>query len=378
VSALDVLLVFRDARPSAGGLSVDLRDLANGLRGLGHRVEVATVRGREPQEDAYEFTDDVRVLELEPLPPRAFSLAHGIAPGIGRVIRERPNAVVHVFSSVPAYLHLAAIAAARRAGRPLLWTPMLHPSRRDLWRRYGAAGRAMRVFDEVVPRLGRVVDAVAVSTEAEADVFRRVGCKRIELLPPGVRGSEPVPDKQALAFRHRLGVGDKHLVLVVAGRPERRKGLPFGIESFRRLNGLLADTGLLLVGPRNGNALPDGVLALDRLSDEDLQSAFRAADVTFVPSSYEAFSRIVIEAWQQERPVVVTDGVALAEVVKKVGGRVVPYGDTRAAARELAELLRDPELAAGEGKRGRAVVEERYLVSTLVRNTAALYEEVCH
>jgi glycosyltransferase involved in cell wall biosynthesis len=57
---------------------------------------------------------------------------------------------------------------------------------------------------------------------------------------------------------------------------------------------------------------------------------------------------------------------------------VVPYGDTRAAARELAELLRDPELAAGEGKRGRAVVEERYLVSNLVRNTAALYEEVCH
>jgi D-inositol-3-phosphate glycosyltransferase len=379
MSELDVLLVFRDARPAAGGLGIDLRDIANGLSGRGHNVGVITVRAQQLRsESAYQFIKGVDILELDPVSPKELALRYGLAPGVSRLIGERPNVLVHVFSCMPVYLHLAAMAAARRARRPLFWTPMLHPSRRQLWRHYGVAGRAMRWFDELAPRMARFVDAIGAATEAEAEQFRRLGCKRVEILPPSVSDLPPASDSAARSFRNDIGVGNSPLVLVVAGRAERRKGVGFALDAFCQLRQQLPEARLLLVGgDRSAALLPDGVHPVERLSDSDLKRAFRAADVTFVPSRFEAFSRVVIEAWQQERPVVVTDGVALAETVQSIGGRVVPFGDAETAAGVLGSFLDDPQLADQVGKAGRGVVQERFLVHRLVEKTESLYEELC-
>jgi glycosyltransferase involved in cell wall biosynthesis len=158
------------------------------------------------------------------------------------------------------------------------------------------------------------------------------------------------------------------LVVLVASRNERRKGLDFACEAFTLLREALHDARLMIVGVEEGSqALPAGALSVGRVDDVTLAQALRSANVVFVPSLFEAFSRVVIEAWQQERPVVVSDGVALAStVLKERGGAVVPYGDARSAAAALRRLVSDAAMADAMGRRGRRAVDQRFTLPRLL------------
>lgn len=375
MKTLDVTLVFRDVRMDAGGLGIDVRDLANGLAERGHRATVIA-SAADPGNDSYAgFSADVDVEILESPPPRRVAEAYGISPGVGRALRRRRPHVVHVFSCVPVYLHVAAMVAARRTRRAsLVWTPMMHPLRRSLWKGYGARGVPMRLFDAVAPRAARYVDAVAAATRAEAAEFKRLGCPRVAVLPPAVHPARPVSDDAASAVRARLGLGDVPLVMAVAARSERRKGFGFALAAIEALCRRIPDVRFVVAGSGGVDlASSDAIVPVGRVSDEELAALYRAARVVFVPSSYEAFSRVVIEAWQQARPVVVTDRVGLAERVSGVGGTVVGFGDVQAAADSIATLLADPELARRLGNAGRELVDADYLVPHVVTRAERLY-----
>jgi glycosyltransferase involved in cell wall biosynthesis len=334
-----------------GGLSIDVRNLADGMAARGHEVVVASTAG-----------------EIG-----SFATRFGLQTGIRRVLRDNPGAVVHVFGSMPSYLTAAALAGARRRGHPVVWTPMFHPLRSRVWRR-SLRLRPMLAFDRLVPQAARFVDVVGAATDAEAAVFARHA--RVELLPPVVEAAAVLQEAEASVFRESIGVGSSPLVVVVASRNEPRKGLEFAAASFERLRLEQPAARLLLVGVADPAQLPAGALSLGRVSDVDLTRAFRAADVVFVPSLFEAFSRVVIESWQQDTPVVVSDGVALAPVVEQVGGNAVPYGDPEAAATELGRLLRNRAAAWAEGRAGRRLVEERYVLPTLIDRLEEVYADL--
>ena len=376
---LDVLAVFREAWPWTGGLGIDICQLARGLAARGHRVQVASISTGDPREaETEDELTGVEFIGLRPYPGRRLGVEFGLAPGVGRLIDARRPSIVHVFSCLPVYLHFTAMLAARRAGLPLVWTPMMHPVRQRQWQEYGAQGLAMRAFDAIGPRAARLADAVIAATEEEAEAFRAAGGRRVEVIPPAVSPTDPPSEEQVASFRDRFGVSDEPLVLLVAGRDERRKGLDFAARSMRVLRDALPAARMLVVGDSIDGlrAADSGVIAAGRLSGEDLECAYSAADVAFVPSRYEAFSRIVIEAWQHTTPVVVTSRVGLAEAVRDRAGGVVPFGDPAAAAEALRRRLVDRGLAQSEGAAGRALVEDRFLLSQAVAKTSSLYEEL--
>ena len=84
----------------------------------------------------------------------------------------------------------------------------------------------------------------------------------------------------------------------------------------------------------------------------------------------------MIEAWRVGLPVVATDRVALAPTIAGAGGEIVRYGDVDSAAEAMFRLLNDPATRLQYGGAGRRLVEERFLLRHLVRQTAALYTEL--
>ncbi len=372
----DVMLVFREADPATGGLGIDVSDVARGMAARGRRVEILTMRlGDRPVPD---FGPGVTVHALEPWLDGRPGVAFGLSGGAPRVVRRRSPRVLHLYSCLPVHMHWAAAMAARRAGVPVVWTPMLHPGRRALWRSHGIPGRAMEAWDATAPWAARLSAAVCVATNAEAALFRRMGAPRVALVPPAVYDTPRVCDHEAAEFRAQLGIGNAPLVLCVAGRPDARKGLDFAAEVITALRRRVPGAVLGAVGLPQEVRLAgvSGVRLLGRLSLGDLRLAYRASDAVFVPSLYEAFSRIVIEAWQQARPVVVTDGVALAEEVRHGGGTVVPFGDAHAAASAIAHYVRDPQDAAAAGEHGARVVASRYTLDRVLDRLESVYGEV--
>ena len=72
----------------------------------------------------------------------------------------------------------------------------------------------------------------------------------------------------------------------------------------------------------------------------------------------------------------VTDGIALAPLIRDRAGIVVPSGDVTAMADALEAILMNPGLATHCGAVGRALVDERFLLAEHVNRTVALYQDI--
>jgi phosphatidylinositol alpha-1,6-mannosyltransferase len=236
----------------------------------------------------------------------------------------------------------------------------------------------MEAFDLLAPRAARYTDAVVALTDVEAAFFSRLGASRVRLIPPAVRSTYPaLSHEQLTSARRRLGVLEGPLVICV-GRSDWGKGHPFAADVITSVRDHLPDATLLLIGVRTDHPLGrlPGVVCTGWLSQQTVQAAYGCADVTFVPSRYDSFSRVVIEAWAHGCPVVVTDGVGLAPLVARSGGPVVRFGIQRDASDAIIRLLKDKAIRDQIGAAGRALVQADFLLDHVVDQTVTLYREL--
>jgi glycosyltransferase involved in cell wall biosynthesis len=85
------------------------------------------------------------------------------------------------------------------------------------------------------------------------------------------------------------------------------------------------------------------VTVIDRLPEEDVMASYRSHDLLVLPSSYEGFGMVVLEAMSQRLPVVATPvGCATLLIRDDETGVVVPTRDSDALATALERLLGDP------------------------------------
>jgi glycosyltransferase involved in cell wall biosynthesis len=340
VSDVEALLAYSVRQP--GGIRVDVDNQAEGVRRRGGQVQVV----------------------------------HTLAE-LRAGLRRFPQALVHVYGCLPSPTAWSMMATAKAARRPLVWTPTFHPARRLMWRSRGAL-RVMEGFDRAAPYAARFTDAVVALTDAEAEFFTRMGARCVRVIPPAVRSVTAVmTEAERRSARGHLGVGNGPLIICV-GRSEGRKGLEFAAAIITRLREQFEDATLLLIGAPEDHRLSTvpGVVCSGWISDTLVDLAYGCADVTLVPSRYEAFSRVVIEAWAHGCPVVVTEGVALAPMVARSGGAVVRYGDNAGAADNIAQLIVDRKLRRQVGAAGRAFVEAGFLLDRAADQTVALYQEL--
>ena len=154
--------------------------------------------------------------------------------------------------------------------------------------------------------------------------------------------------------------------ILFVGRDFRRKGGETLLAAFRLVRRELPSARLVIIGPE-GLPPEDGVIQLGFLRrgvpDEwqKLVSAYQEADVFCLPTRYEPFGIVVVEAMFFGLPCVASDIWAIPEMISEgVTGFTVPPEDAEGFARRLVEVLRDPALAARMGEAGRRRAAEQF------------------
>ncbi|HYM23050.1 MAG TPA: glycosyltransferase family 4 protein [Vicinamibacterales bacterium] len=100
------------------------------------------------------------------------------------------------------------------------------------------------------------------------------------------------------------------------------------------------------------------VRVVDRVLEEDVIDAYRSHDLLVLPSSYEGFGMVVLEAMSQRLPVIATPvGCATFLVDHEETGLIVPTRDAIALADAIDRLLDDPGLRTRLAESARARVE---------------------
>lgn len=173
--------------------------------------------------------------------------------------------------------------------------------------------------------------------------------------------------------------------VLFVGRLVAQKGVDVLLHAFAVLRRRLPDARLTLVGDG------DQALYLRRLArylgimpavefagwrtGEALVRAYGGADVVTVPSRYEPFGLVALEAMACARPVVASRVGGLAEIVDGgPSGVLVPPGDHLKLAQAVAGLLLDPERRAASGQAAREQAE-RSGWSEVAAATLCVYED---
>lgn len=115
----------------------------------------------------------------------------------------------------------------------------------------------------------------------------------------------------------------------------------------------------------------DGVVEY-RPSVSDVRPLLAACSVYVLPSYHEGMPRSVLEAMATGRPVITTDTIGCRETIINAGpadqqgirvgenGLLVPVARVEPLAAAMLKLLKDCELSARMGRRGRQIAEERF------------------
>jgi glycogen(starch) synthase len=202
-------------------------------------------------------------------------------------------------------------------------------------------------------RAERVITCSAYMREHVADIYG-LEERRISVIPNGIDPSELVPVDDLDSLRARFAAPHERLVLLV-GRLVYEKGFQLALEALPGLIDRLRDVRFIVAG--SGTAEPElraqaRDLGLDAhgsflgwIGDDVLHSLYRIADLTVVPSIYEPFGLVALEAMASGCPCLVADTGGLREVVpnEDVGLRFRSR-DPRSLGQMAERLLTDVEL----------------------------------
>jgi glycosyltransferase involved in cell wall biosynthesis len=113
------------------------------------------------------------------------------------------------------------------------------------------------------------------------------------------------------------------------------------------------------------------------LSEEDKLAAFTAADLFVLPSEWEAFGLVLMEAQACGTPCVVSDRGGPKEVIAPgQTGVVVPFGDADRWTTQLMDLLTDDGLRQRMGKAARERAMTVFKWSNIIDQIEAIYGDV--
>ena len=205
-------------------------------------------------------------------------------------------------------------------------------------------------------RSDRVIACSSFMRDQIADIFS-VEESRITVIPNGIDPDDlPAGDPAELAeLRSQFAAPGENLVLLI-GRLVYEKGFQLALEAMPRVIEEVPNTRFLVAGSGTHEAelhkqakelgLMEHGTFLGWIGDDVLHSLYRIADLTVVPSIYEPFGLVALEAMASECPCIAADTGGLREVVPLEGaGLRFRASDPEHLAEAAIQVLSDERLS---------------------------------
>ena len=363
--------------PAIGGVEQHVYHLAKGLSQAGVEVKVLTT-------DLMRSTPFARLESRDESAPfpiirvrarKLFEAPLGlgiIAPSMVFETMDRGSEVLHAhgYGTFPTF---AASLGQALDHSTLVITPHSDAGRRS-W--------SKSLFDTVVPplTLRRASRVIAVSHH-EADHLTSLGVapEAIRVIPNGV-------DLGEFAASDASRRSDESVTVLFVGRVDsEQKGLPILIEALghvprsKRVSIRIAGEdwgGMLTLRERARHlGVAERVTFLGKLDRSALLREYAAADFLVLPSLFEPFGIVLLEAMAAGLPVVASRVGGVPEVVEDGRtGWLVEAGNPRALADSMTRLADDEAMRRKMGRAGREKVLQ-YGWDAIVPQVVSVYRE---
>jgi len=352
-------LLFFISSFQSGGAERVASILLERWRQEGWEIVVAEWSLKDP---FYALDPSIRFLRLGLNAPPASLLDRGLAPlrrlaAVRRTIREEgPDLVVSFMTRQNVYAALASCGL----GLPLV-----------------VSEHSLRA----VPLVSRGLDLVRALVYPRAD--RVVLLTKADLAAyPALHNASVIPNPVDLP--PPSGPRERKSYILAVGRLSHEKGMDLLISAFSRIPDRRGFS-LRIAGEGSERARLEAQIRDLGLGGEvellgrrnDVYELYEEAAFLVLPSRFEGFGMVLVEAMAFGCPVVAFDcPCGPAEVVRDgLDGLLVPNGDVDALAAALGRMIGDPSLRESLGRAG-LEARERFGIDTVAAQWKALFDEV--
>ena len=245
-------------------------------------------------------------------------------------------------------------------------------------------GRRLKrwVFRRLELDLARLTNRIVAVSPEECDFAIALGIppRKLSVVPNGIE-LEALPTRESAC--RELGLDPRDVTVGFVGRLNSQKYPELLVESFGRVADRFPRSRLVIVG--DGPLAPrlESLVAEQGLTGRVILAGARdgrrlmlAFDLLAMPSRYEGFPYVALEALAAGLPLLVTTTASPQLTVEDgVNGYVVPM-DAAAFAERLGRLLADEGLRRRMGSSS-AAKAKRFSVDQMVDGIWAIYDELC-
>ena len=353
-----------------GGMNVYVRDLSREFSRRGIQVDVYT-RSQNPDIPRLtRLADHSRVIHIKAGPEEPYNknkIYHHLdefVAGVQAQVAADGIAYDLIYSH---YWLSGLVAQVLRRSWNIPFVQMFHtlaemknrvaqtPAEREPERRHNCEGEIMGFADGLI--------AATLQEQKEMVHFYGANPDKIAIVPPGVDLNRFKPMDQAQA-RDYLGMPPSHQMILFVGRIQPLKGIDTLIRALALLRqqapSLVENVCVCIIG---GDPNPDSEIEqaeLNRLQSlqvdleigdlvtmlgakeqDTLAYYYSAAEMVVMPSLYESFGMVALEAMACGTPVIASDVGGLAfNIEDGYNGYLVPGRDPQAMADKIALLLK--------------------------------------
>ncbi len=383
-----------------GGIGRFTCDLAEGFAGLGHEVHVVT---RSPDENRVDFENGVWMHRL-----------------------KSQDLAIEELDEVPSAGNFYHLSRVYREVSRIQETCPLDVVSSPLW---GSEGLAC-TFDDRFPTVLTLMTSLKTITSMHPTMQgntpqSKVTAQQIDLERYNVQKTEyihaisgpilegtnkdygPINGESRVVhlgirdrskiYRRSRPANDKEVRVLFVGRLERRKGVDTLLEAAAKLCPQFPTAHFVICGKdtpytddgrsykdlfveANPKLVRDGrVTFTGHVTEEELYQHYADADVFVLPSRYESFGLVLLEAMVYGVPVVGMRIGGMQEIViEGDNGYLAEPGDPVSLADKLRPLLGDADLRRRMGRRSREIYDEKFSASIMVDNTVRFYEHIAN
>jgi len=204
--------------------------------------------------------------------------------------------------------------------------------------------------------------------------------ERAHFIPTFADAAPAAPSARA-ALRAQFTTPEDAPLFLALGRLHTKKAFDILIRATAQVPGAY----LWIAGEGELRGELEKLIATEGLTDrvrmlgwrDDRAALFAATDYCVMPSRYEPFGTVMIEAWAQDTPLICARAKGPVGLIRDgEDGLLVPIDDVGALADAMNRFLREPALAAALARTARARFDTEYTEAAVVRRYLDFYREI--
>jgi len=219
--------------------------------------------------------------------------------------------------------------------------------------------------------LSRRSDAIICISHHETRIAEKFGIRRCKCIPNGIDAIDAGQDQALVAEESTSKLRE----ILFVGRLDRQKGIDALLDAYRRVR---PNFKLIVVGEAVRNDLhlapSEQVEFKGWLEKEALDAVYKSCDAIIVPSRWEGFGLVAVEAMARSKAVFASAVGGLIDIVRnEESGRLFSLD-------EMDQMLREIDSIPGEalqkmGRTGRKIFEENFTSQRMNTAIVNLYKE---